>query len=53
MEIVKVKDTTLPDSVHKCALCCCLPNKMCCSEFEHKHGFDDCNDNHHHYKEIR
>ena len=49
--IIKVKETDLPENIHKCSVCCCNPEKVCCAEFEEEHGFDDCNNGHYYMEE--
>lgn len=53
MKYIKVKDSTLPDNVFKCAECCVEPDKKTCAKFEFENGFDCCKENHHHYKEKK
>jgi hypothetical protein len=48
----KVSETTLPENVFKCAVCCVMPNKKGCAKFEFENGFDNCDVEGHYYQEV-
>ena len=51
-EIIKVSESTLPEDIHKCSVCCCgLNDNISCSKFEFMNGFDCCHNNKHFYQE--
>lgn len=53
MNVIAVKESTLPDGIHKCSVCCGTQDCICNLDLQEEYGLGNCFEDNHFYQEIK